>query len=158
MFVEEQPDVRLGEGAHKFVDRGTIAEQLDRRDAADAELSRDRLLLLGVDLAENELTSVLVDQLGQDGHQYLAGLTPAGPEVQQHGYVVRPLQDDLFVIGLVDLEDKRRICHRPGAPELLQSAQDAAAGDEIQPLAALEVPAARPYFRIRVGISLGAEE
>ena len=63
--IEEGPDLGLRQRPGKFVDRLPVSEKLDRRDAADTELGRDRLLFLGVDLGQDEAPLVFVDQFRQ---------------------------------------------------------------------------------------------
>ena len=72
-------------GADEFVDHAAAAEQLHRRNAADLELLREVLVLVGVDLDDLDLAGVFVGHLFEHRAQRAAGAAPGRPEVDQHG-------------------------------------------------------------------------
>ncbi len=87
--VDELADIALGQGAGELVDDLAVAEQLHRRDAADAELLGQLLLLLGVDLRDDELDRGTVGELASTGMSIATGAAPLGPEVDEDRTLAR---------------------------------------------------------------------
>ena len=77
-----------------FHDLPTV-KQHDRRDAADAEVPGDPLLLVGVHLREREPTRIVVGDALEHRHQRAAGSAPGRPEIDQHRLVRGCLDDGL---------------------------------------------------------------
>ena len=67
MRLEERAHLCERLRADEFVDDATIAEQLHRRNAADMELLRQVLVLVGVDLDDLDLAGVFVGELFEHG-------------------------------------------------------------------------------------------
>ncbi len=89
MTFDVLPDRGFRQGAHELVHDFTIAEDLDRRQAANTVLLRKRLLFITVDLDQVEFTRVGRSKVCQDRHQGTAGGTPVRPEINQNGSFLR---------------------------------------------------------------------
>src|SRR5688572_125513 len=85
VLVEHFPDLRLGNDANEVVDDVAVLEQHDRRQAPDADLLRQLLLLVGIHLRELEAPAILLDQAVEDRHELLARAAPRSPEIHQDG-------------------------------------------------------------------------
>ena len=83
--LEERAHLRQRLGADEFVDDPAAAEQLHRRNAADLELLREVLVLVGVHLDDFDLAGVFVGDLFEHRAQRAARTAPGRPEVDQHG-------------------------------------------------------------------------
>ena len=108
--IQECADSLFRHSAHKLVDGLAVAEQLDGRNAPDAEVGCDFLLLLGIQLAKQEFALVFLGEPGQHRHQHLARLAPARPEVQEYRDPERSLHELLEVLP-GDVDDEGRLCH-----------------------------------------------
>jgi hypothetical protein len=93
MLLQHLLDLRLGHHADEVIDDGAVLEKHHGGQAADADLLRQLLLLVGVHLGELEAPSVLRGQAVEDRHQLLAGSAPGRPEVHEHGRLAGRLDD-----------------------------------------------------------------
>ena len=73
MLVQHLPDLCFGHDSKKMIHRSTILEQHDRRQAANAELLRQLLLLVRVDLREPETAAIFCSQSVEHGISCLQG-------------------------------------------------------------------------------------
>jgi hypothetical protein len=87
-----------GEAVHGLA----VLHDHHRRQAAHAELLRDHLLLVGVDLGQQERAGILRRQLLEDRHQRLAGSTPVSPEVDDHRALHGFIDEITRGVALVD--------------------------------------------------------
>ncbi len=85
MRFEECAHLRQRLGADEFIDDASAAKQLHRRNAADLELLREVLVLVGVHLDDFDLAGVFVGDLLEHGSERAAGPAPGRPEVDEHG-------------------------------------------------------------------------
>ena len=85
MRLEECANLRQRLGADEFIDDAAAAKQLHRRNAADLELLREVLVLVGVHLDDFDLAGVFVGKLFEHGSERAARTAPRRPEVDQHG-------------------------------------------------------------------------
>ena len=73
-----------GHDADEVIDGGAVLEQHHRRQAANADLLRQFLLLVGVDLRELEAAAIVRGEPVEHRHELAAGAAPRRPEVDQH--------------------------------------------------------------------------
>ena len=85
MRLEERAHLRQRLGADEFIDDASAAKQLHGRNAANLELLREVLVLVGVHLDDLDLAGVFVGELFEHGPERAAGPAPRRPEVDQHG-------------------------------------------------------------------------
>ena len=97
--VEEALDLGRRQRADELVDDLAVLERLDGRDRLDPEGLREARVGVGVDLDELDLAGALVDGLLDHGPERAARAAPLGPEVDDHGLLVRAL-DDVALEGL----------------------------------------------------------
>jgi hypothetical protein len=88
--------------ADEFIDHAAIAEQLHRGNAADLELLRQVLVLVGVHLDDLDLAIGLSGHLFQHGSQRTAGTAPGGPEIHEHGQLAGGVEDLGGEVGRTD--------------------------------------------------------
>ena len=86
VLVQELAHLAFGLRAHKAIHRLAIHHQHTGGYAANAKHACDLLVGIDIHLGQLEAASVFDLQLLQRGHQRLAGATPCGPEVHQHGH------------------------------------------------------------------------
>jgi hypothetical protein len=108
MLVEEFLDLTFGQGAHETVNRLAVHEQHAGWDAADAERCGELLFLVGVDLDQLEAPGVSGLHFFQQRADHLARTAPRGPEIDQHGCVVRSFDNLGFKIGDGDVDHGER--------------------------------------------------
>ena len=85
--LDERLDLALRQSALKPVRRLAVLEGVDHRDGLDAQLLRQRLVLVDIDLDETHGARGRLHHLFQNGRQLLAGLAPGRPEVDDHRHV-----------------------------------------------------------------------
>ena len=85
VLVEQGADGRLGLHADELFHDLSVADEHDGRDAADAEMAGEALLLVGIDLGKDEPAAVVVGDAVEHGHERAARPAPRSPEVDQHG-------------------------------------------------------------------------
>ena len=90
---EERAHLRQRQRADEFVDDSAAAEQLDRGNAADLELLREVLVLVGVHLDDLDLACVLVGDLLEHRTERAARAAPRGPEIDEHGLLGGGIED-----------------------------------------------------------------
>src|SRR5579871_2556453 len=102
--LDECSELRLGHGADLLGLHRAAFEDHERRDAADAVLLGDLLVLVDVDLGYLELARVVPGDLVQDRGDHLAGAAPLGPVIYQHGDIgVQHVGLETGVAGIDDL-------------------------------------------------------
>ncbi len=84
---EQVANRTLGLHTGEAFDRLTVLEQHHGRQAANAEAFGQAGLGIAVDLGQQQFPLVAVDNFLQHRKQRLAGRTPVGPEVDQHGFM-----------------------------------------------------------------------
>jgi len=80
-----------------------LEKKFHHRQALDAEMRRQFLFGIGVDLGQFEFSFVFFSQLRQHRHDGLAGLAPIRPEIYQHGLVDRFFQHQILEILHADI-------------------------------------------------------
>ena len=96
--IKEFADLTFWQGAVEFVDQLSLEQDLDRRNAAYAEVLGNFWIFVGVDLGEEEATLVFLGQLFQHRLEHLAGLAPRRPKVHDDGGFHRRLENLGFKI------------------------------------------------------------
>lgn len=84
-----------------------VLEEHDRGDRADLLCGRGLGVLIGVELAHADLTSVFAGELFDGGRQALARAAPRRPEIHEHGLI--GLQD--FGLEVFVREGQKIFCH-----------------------------------------------
>ena len=92
-FLDELAELALGQRAGEGVHRLAVAEGVDHGDRLDAELGRQFLVLVHVDLDQPDRAAVLGDQLFQEGAELLAGAAPRRPEIDDDRHLPGGLDD-----------------------------------------------------------------
>lgn len=99
-------DLAFGEGALEGVDGLAFGEDDHGGERLDLQLSGDILVLVGVDFDQPDLAPVGGDNFFQSGSELLAGATPGGPEVHEHGGIEAGFEDGLAEVLVVALTDE----------------------------------------------------
>ena len=106
VLVDEFADCALRLRAHELVDGAAVLEQHHGRQAADAELGGQHLLLVGVDIGQVHLAVIALHHALEQRLEDLAGLAPCCPEIDQYGALVRGLDDLLGKVLFGDVKDE----------------------------------------------------
>ena len=99
----------LGNSTHNGVDLLAAFEHHQRWDAADAVLTGDIRVFIGIQLEDLDLTIEFLGDFFDDGSNHAAGATPRSPEVDQNRDVA--LQDVLL---------ERGVSNRSGAGHMVE--------------------------------------
>ena len=101
--IEECRDGRPRLGTDELLDDLAVAKRLDRGNAADAELTGEPGVGVDVDLHELDRTRARLDLALQHGGERMARPAPLGPEVHDHGALVRAVEDGVVEGELGDV-------------------------------------------------------
>src|SRR5690606_11748990 len=83
--VQESGQLRLRQGAHLGGGGLPVLEEHQGGNAADAVLGGGALVFVDVELGDRQAAGVFGGDLFEDRRDHLAGATPGGPVVDQHG-------------------------------------------------------------------------
>ena len=117
-LLDELPDVGFLLRALEPVDRPPLIEGVDHGNRLDAQLRRQGLRLVDVELDELDLALLLLDDFLQDRGERLAGPAPRRPEVDDHRLLHRAFDDvggEVLLAGVLD-----HVAGRTGVAGLLR--------------------------------------
>ncbi len=105
-LLDECADLAVGNRAHEPVDRLAILECVNRGDRLDAQLARDLLVFVDVDLDQFHGAVGIGDGLLECGAELLAGSAPGRPKVDDDRHLARGFQHvggEGFQIAVLDV-------------------------------------------------------
>ena len=111
--VEERLDLRLRDRAGEAVDHLTVAERVHGRDALDAELLRERLVAVDVDLREHDLAAPALHRGLEHRAERPARTAPCRPEVDDDGDRPGAFDHRGGEVGHLDVDHVARAHVRP---------------------------------------------
>ena len=92
-LLHKGAQLRFRNGAHESVNRLAVLEGVNRWNGLDAQLTRDFLILVDVDLDEADGAPGLVHHLLQQRPQLFARATPRRPEIDDHRRFARSFEN-----------------------------------------------------------------
>ena len=105
--LEKLAHHRFGQSPGKFVDQLTVDDGLDVGNSAHAELRRQFLVLVRVDLGEREPAPILVGKFFQDRRQRATRRAPRCPEIHDDRDFLRAFDHHLLEVLEVYVNRKR---------------------------------------------------
>ena len=116
-------------------------ERLHRGNGLDAELARNPRVSVGVEFGELDLTSTVLNRLLEGRAQRAARPAPLRPEVDDHGDLLRALQDLGLELLFTDVADHASsVDAGTSAPDQMAAEEEELVGDRaIAPLADVDV-------------------
>jgi pimeloyl-ACP methyl ester carboxylesterase len=132
-FLHQRVGLRRHESVEKALDRlrrlsadelgydATVAERLNRRDSLNSEGARQRLVGVHIDLHQFDLAGARADSTLQQWGELPTRTAPIGPEVDDHGDLLRALDDCSFKVVLVDIHLSSDGRHQPMAEKAIST-------------------------------------
>ncbi len=103
-LLDQLTELGLGQGAGLHEDDFALLEDGDGGDAADLKGLAEGGVGVGIDLDHADLPGEFGGQLLQNGADHAAGTAPLGPEIDQHGQLVRGENGFRLKSGIGDIK------------------------------------------------------